>query len=325
MSTIGRRGLMAAGVLASGGALAQPAFRPTRPVEFVVHSGPGAGNDVLARALATIVEQERLAPVRFQISNRPGGGSATATNYIVSRRGDPHVIALFTSVWVTNPLVTAEATASVREMTPIARLVLDPAVFVVRADSPHRTLADLIEAARRNPGQVGQSGGSPLSRDGMVRQVLMNHTGARWAFISFPSGGERIAALLGGHVDFMVIEPSEAGDLIRSGRLRPLAAVGETRMPALPEVPTQREAGFEVPSVPLSRGVLGPPAMPAAALAFYEDLFLRVTRTEAWGRVLEEYQLEPAFLGATQTRAFFEEYEGQLREILTQAGMRLVR
>ena len=324
---IERRALIAAGL--AGTAFAGPApaqsFRPTRPVEFVVASGPGAGNDVLARALSSVIEQERLAPVRFQVSNRPGGGSATAMNYVQSKRGDPHVIGLFTSVWISNPLVATEATATVREMTPIARLVLEPALFVVRDDSPHRSMADVIAAAKANPGGLKQSGGSPMARDAMVRQVLMNHTGARWAFISFPAGGERISALLGGHVDMMLIEPGEAGELIRSGRLRPLAQASDTRMTAFPNVPTLREAGFEVPNVPQARGVLAPPGMPAATAAFYEDLFRRVTETAAWRKNLDDNQLEPAFLDAAATGGFFAEYEAQLREILGQAGVRLVR
>ena len=321
---IERRALIAAGLTGLAVPAAAQSFRPTRPVEFVVASGPGAGNDVLARALSAVIEGERLAPVRFQVSNRPGGGAATAMNYVQSRRGDPHVIGLFTSVWISSPLVAAEATAMVREMTPIARLVLEPALFVVRDDSPYRSMGELVEA-KASPGKLKQSGGSPMARDAMVRQVLMNHTGARWAFVSFPSGGERISALLGGHVDTMLIEPGEAGELIRSGRLRPLAQAAERRMAAFPEVPTLREAGFAVPNVPQARGVLGPPAMPAAAAAYHEDLFRRVTATAAWKRNLEENQLEPAFLDAAATGGFFTEYEAQLREILGDAGVRLAR
>ena len=93
-----------------------------------------------------------------------------------------------------------------------------------------KTLGDFIEAAKANPGKMKQSGGSPLARDALVRTVLQAKTGARWAFISFPSGGERISALLGGHVDAMVIEPAEAGELIRSGKIRAVAQVAEARL-----------------------------------------------------------------------------------------------
>src|SRR2546425_9301829 len=80
-------------------------FKPTRPIEFVVHGGPGSGNDVFARALIAIIDQEKLSPVRFQVANKPGGGSTAASAYVMSKKGDPHVIACFTNVWITDTLV----------------------------------------------------------------------------------------------------------------------------------------------------------------------------------------------------------------------------
>src|SRR5215207_222327 len=165
-------------------------FKPTRPVEFVVHGGPGSGNDVFARALATIIDQEKLAPVRFQVVNKPGGGSTAAGNYVVSKKNDPHVIACFTNIWLIDPLVQQAAVNRLQDMSPIARLVIEPALVVVLADSPYKSLGQFIEAAKANPGKLRWSGGSITSRENTVRQLLMQLTGARWQFISFPSGGE---------------------------------------------------------------------------------------------------------------------------------------
>ena len=95
-------------------------------------------------------------------------------------------------MWVTNPLTQAEAKVTVKDMTPIVRLVLEPALIVVKADAPYKTLRDFIDAAKKTPGQLKQSGGSITSRDNVIRQLMMKNTGANWAFISFPGGGERI-------------------------------------------------------------------------------------------------------------------------------------
>src|SRR2546428_2735452 len=94
-------------------------FKPTRPIEFVVHGGPGSGNDVFARALIAIIDQEKLAPVRFQVANKPGGGSTAASAYVVSKKGDPNVIACFTNVWITDTLVQEAATNRLADMSPI--------------------------------------------------------------------------------------------------------------------------------------------------------------------------------------------------------------
>src|SRR5688500_14013727 len=114
-------------------------YQPTQTVEFVVHGGPGSGNDAFARAIVQMIEKEKLAPVRFQISNRVGGGGTVAASYMVGKKGDSNVIALYTSVWASNPLVQQEATSRLADMTSIARLILEPAVVAVRVESPYKT------------------------------------------------------------------------------------------------------------------------------------------------------------------------------------------
>src|SRR3954452_24423714 len=126
-------------------------FKPTHPIEFVVHGGPGSGNDVFARALISIIDQEKLSPVRLQVANKPGGGSTTAAAYVVSKKGDPHVIACFTNIWLIDPLLQEAASNKPQDMSPIARLVVEPALVVVRADSPFKSLGDFIEAAKQKP------------------------------------------------------------------------------------------------------------------------------------------------------------------------------
>jgi putative tricarboxylic transport membrane protein len=323
-----RRFLLVGAALALAAGSFDPAaaeFKPTRPIELVVHGGPGSGNDVFGRALISVLEQEKLSPVRIQIANRVGGGGTTAANYMMSKKGDTNVVAVFTSVWITNPLVQAEAKAALTDMTPLARLVIEPAVFAVKADSPYKSLKDVVDAAKKNPGQIKQSGGSPLARDALVRQLLMANTGANWAFISFPSGGERISALLGGHVDMMIIEPSEAGELIRSGKLRAIAQISDKRLPGFEDVPTLKEAGFDLPNVPQARGIVGPPDMPADAVAFYEDLLQKAAQSPSWQKFVEDNQLEDAFLKSKESREFLTNYEEQLRGVLQQAGVKLAR
>jgi putative tricarboxylic transport membrane protein len=226
---------------------------------------------------------------------------------------------------MTNPLVQKAASTKVVDMTPIARLVVEPAVIAVRADSPFKTLRDVMNAALKDGSKIRQAGGSPLARDALVRQLLMAESGAKWAFVSFPAASERLAALLGGHVDFVLLEPPEAGELIRAGKLRAVVQIAEKRLPGYESVPTLSEAGFKVPNVPQARGIIGPPGMPADAVAYYEDLLSRMARSAAWQKFLTTNQLDNAYLNAKATTAFLGDYEGDLRKILTQSGVKLVR
>ena len=317
--------VLAALMAASSAAALAQGFKPARPIEVVVHTGPGGGSDLLARAVALMIEKEKLLPVRMQVANKTGGGGNVAAAYLAEKKGEQHTIGLFTGVWLTNPLTSAEAKVSLKDLTPVARLVLEPALIAVKADAPYKTLAEFVGAAKQNPGQLRQSGGSITSRDNVVRQQLQKAGGARWAFISFPGGGERIAALLGGHVNMMVIEPAEAGEHIRAGNMRVLAQVSDRRLSAFPDVPTLKEAGFDVSPVPQVRGVVAPPGIPKENVAYWEDVFRKLTQTESWRKFLADNQFEDGYQNAAELTKFYDEFTERMRGILTEAGVKLVR
>jgi putative tricarboxylic transport membrane protein len=309
---------------AAPAAWAQP-FQPTRPVDIVVHNAPGGGSDLLARFIASVVEKEKLMPVRTTVSNRPGGGSATAMAYMAEKKSDPHTIALFTSAWMMTPILSPEVRTGFFDMTPVARLVLESAVVLVKADSPYKTLNDFVEAAKKEPGKLKQAGGSVQTRGNFVRLTLQRSTGARWAYISFPGGGERTAALLGGHVELLVAEPHEVSEQIRNGSLRVIAQVTERRLPVFPNVPTLREAGYNVHSDPTIRGVVAPPGTAGNVAAYWEEVFARMVKTEPWRRYLEENQFEDGFQRGDELTKSANEFVARMREMLKDAGLKVYR
>jgi putative tricarboxylic transport membrane protein len=315
-------GIAALGLAVSLGTAAHAEFKPTQPVTVVVHAGPGGGNDVFGRALLTIMDKEGLLPVRFNILNKTGGGSANARNYMGEKKGDNYTIGLYSSTYLIDPLVQEVATTTMTDLTPIANLVYEPALISVRADSPFKTLKDFIDAAKAEPNKYKQSAGNALAREGIVRHLLMAKTGAAWNYISFPSAGERLSALLGGHTDMMMIEPSEEAGLIKSGKLRALAQIATQRLPAFPDVPTLEEAGYDIAKVPQVRGIIGPPDMPADVLAYYQDLFAKAVKSEGWKKYLSETQLENGYMNSQELAAFEKTYTDNMREVLKLAGVK---
>jgi putative tricarboxylic transport membrane protein len=304
---------------------ARAQWKPTKTVDVIVHTGPGGGSDLLARAIATMMEKEKLLPVRMQVLNRPGGNGAVAAAAIAERKDDTHTIGLVTSVWIAGPLTTSEAKVTLHDLKPVAGLLLDPAVIAVRTDSPYKTLREFIEAAKAQPGQLKQSGGSVTSRDNIIRQSLQSATGARWAFVSFPGGGERLAALLGGHVDMMVIEPQEVGEQVRAGKLRVLAQLADRPLPAYPGVPTLKEAGYDVKPTPQIRAVVAPPGVPAEVVSYWEDLFAKLRATPSWKKYVEDNQLEDHFVGGAELSKMIKQIEDELRAQYQAAGIKVVR
>ena len=305
--------------------VAAQGFKPNKPIEFVTHTGPGGGGDVFARGIAAAMEKEGLMPVRMQVVNKTGGGGLTAMAYLAEKQGETHTIAVFTGIWFTNPIMRKEAKFSMSDLTPVVRLVLEPAMIAVKNDAPYKSLQDFIDAAKQNPGQLKQSAGSLGSRDWVVRQLLMKNTGANWAYISYPGGGERIAALLGGHVNMMVIEPQEAGEHIRAGNLRVIATVADKRLPAFPDVPTVQEAGFNIPNVPQVRGIVAPPGVPAEVVAYWEDLFARFIKTASWQKYLSDNMFEDGYLRSAELRKFGEQFSETTRNILKEGGVKVAR
>jgi putative tricarboxylic transport membrane protein len=186
-------------------------------------------------------------------------------------------------------------------------------------------MKDFIEAAKKSPNQLRQSGGSVTSRDNLVRLLIQKATGTQWTFISFPSGGERLSNLLGGHVQMMVIEPQEAGEQIRAGNLRVIASLTEKRLASLPDVPTIKEQGIDVPLIPQARGLVAPPAVPRDVVQYWEGVFDRFVKTATWKQYVEQNQFEDGYLKGPALSNFFEDLTVQMRDVLKEAGAKVVR
>jgi putative tricarboxylic transport membrane protein len=300
-------------------------FKPSKQIEAVVHTGPGGGSDIFARAIAEMLQKEKMITQRMQVVNKSGGGSAVAMSYLAEKKGDPHTIGFFTGVWVTNPLTTKEAQVTIKDLTPIVRLVLEPAVIAVKTDSPYKNMKDFIEAAKKSPNQLRQSGGSVTGRDNLMRLLIQKATGAQWTYISFPSGGERLSNLLGGHVQMMVIEPQEAGEQIRAGNLRVIASLTEKRLASLPNVPTIKEQGIDVTIIPQARGVVAPPAASKEVVQYWEGVFDRFAKSASWKQYVEQNQFEDGYLKGPALTKFFDDLTVLMRNVLKEAGAKVVR
>ena len=305
--------------------LSAQSFQPTRPIEVVVHGGPGSGADLFARAIASVVEKEKLQSQRMQVVNKTGGNGTVAMAYLAEKKAESHTIAIFTSVWVVAPLTSAEAKVTLGNLTPIARLALEPAVAAVKATSPYKNMQDFITAAKKSPGQLKQSGGSFTSVDNLTRLLIQKASDASWTFISFPGGGERLSNLLGDHVQIMFMQPQEAGEHIRMGTIRVITTLADNRLPSHPNVPTLREQGINVTVPVQARGVVAPPGISAEVKEYWSGLFARLAKTPTWKKYLEENQLDDSYLNSADTAKYFDESAVQMRALLKEAGAKVVR
>src|SRR5262245_47312325 len=216
---------------------------PNKPLLFITHSGPGGGMDTMLRRITDVMAKEKLVSQQMRVENVQGGSGAKAMTTLVKRKGDDHVLAGMTSVWVAAPLISPEIKVSYKDMTTIALLGLDPNLVVVRADSPFKTMKDLLDFAKANPNKVKQAGASVTSTPNFDRIAIGEATGAQWDYVAFPSGGEAITALLGGHVHLVIGQPADMGGHLKAGALRAISSFSDARLTGYPTVPTLREAG----------------------------------------------------------------------------------
>ncbi|HWP59135.1 MAG TPA: tripartite tricarboxylate transporter substrate binding protein [Candidatus Acidoferrales bacterium] len=294
---------------------------PNKPISFVTHSGPGGGMDTMLRRMADILGKEKIVTQPIHVENIQGGSGAKAMTALVKRKGDDHVLAGLTSVWISAPLISPDLKVSYRDMTPIALLGFDPNIVVVKADSPFKSFKELIEFARANPKQVKQAGGSVTSTPNFDRIALAKATGASWDYVAFASGGEAITALLGGHVHLVIGQPADMGGHLKAGTLRPLASFSEARLASYPQVPTLSESGIAARvSRGTIRGILGPPEMPAHAVRFWEQALRRLTQAKAFQQFVSEIELFPKFATGAEFRKILDEETANIAEFLAEIG-----
>ena len=123
----------------------------------------------------------------------------------------------------------------------------------------------------------------------------------------------------------MVIEPQEAGEQVRAGKLRVLAQIAETPLPGYPNVPTLKQAGFDVVATPQIRAVMAPPGVPKEALLYWEDLFAKLGQTASWKKYVADNQLEDSYANGAQLGKAIDQIEKDMRVQFQQAGMKLAR
>jgi putative tricarboxylic transport membrane protein len=300
-------------------------YQPSRPIELVVHSAPGGGSDVFAREIVAMVEKEKLLPQPIRVVNKIVDASLEAVEYLVANKGGDHTIAIFTNTWVATPLTRAKAKYSVKDLTPIVRLVLEPTIAVVNANSPYKSMNDFVAAAKKDPNGLKQAGGSVTAIESLTGLLLQRATGAKWTFVPTPAIKDRIANLLTGDVQIIIPQPQDVNEHIVAGRVRPIAALTEKRLTVLPQVPTIKEQGINVPIIANARGILAPPGVSKEVIAFWEDFFARLTKTASWKKYVADNQVEDVFIKGGELGPFLDEQTKLMRSVLQQAGVKLAR
>lgn len=296
-------------------------WKPTKPIEFVAPFAPGGGSDVLARSIASIIEGEKLCPVPLLVANKAGGSGLVGTTAVAQQKGDPHVLLTFIPGQAQAALVAGKGAPTFRELTLICNLALDEQLIVVKADSPLKTIRDIIAEAKKRPGEL-TIGGTGAGQDDQICQRLFERSaGIKFRYVPFKSGGEAVTALLGGHVNMIWANPPEFVPQWEAKMVRPVAVAKSTRMADFSDVPTLKEVGHDVTYF-FYRGIAAAQNIPAEASAFYENMFKRMAESSAWKeKYLKKYMLSPSWMGSKEFTKVVTQNEEESKEILKDLGL----
>jgi len=296
-------------------------WKPTKPIEFVAPFAPGGGSDVLARSIASIIEGEKLCPVPLLVVNKAGGSGLVGTTSVAQQKGDPHVLLTFIPGQAQAALVAGKGAPTFRELTLICNLALDEQLIVVKADSPFKTIRDIIAEAKKRPGEL-TIGGTGAGQDDQICQRLFERSaGIKLRYVPFKSGGECITALLGGHVNMIWANPPEFVPQWEAKMVRPVAVAKSTRMADFSDVPTLKEVGHNVTYF-FYRGIAAAQNIPPEASAFYENMFKRMVESSSWKeKYLKKYMLSPAWMGSKEFAKVVVQNEEESKEILKDLGL----
>ena len=310
-------------IAACGGANAQT-WKPTRPVALVVGATPGGSLDLTARLLQRILDQQKLVGYPVVVLNKPGAGQGLAWEYLQDRGNDGHAIALGGPNLASNPIMGTHM-IGYRDVTTIALLFDDYTALVVRADSPLKSMREVAERLRKDPGALTIGVGPALGGGAHIGAVVglkaagVHIPGVR--FVVYKSAGEAMTAVIGGEIDIAAGTVANYPPQLAAGRIRVIGITAPQRLGGVMAVaPTLKEQGIDGVFTTW-RSVVGPKAMAREQVAYWEATLANVIKTDDWQKDLERNFWTSNFMTGATVRRYIEEQGKLFREIFAELKM----
>jgi putative tricarboxylic transport membrane protein len=292
---------------------------PSRPIELISPTGPGGGSDLVARAVADIIAREKWLSQPIIIQNRAGGGGAVGQAYAAGRRGDPYTILVAGTSLLTVPVRTG-LDVGLDKFQPLGMIGVDLNSLAVREDSPYRTAKDFVAAAKASPKSINIAITFPGGTAHSLMYRLEKITGAKFNTVSFKSGTDAVAAVLGGHVHATAENLGEVMPHVVSKQLRLLGVPAGRRPPGLPDVPTLKEQGYDVQAGAF-RGFAAPAGISREAAAVLEATFAKVHKSAAWRDFMARSMYEDVYMNAEEFTRSLVAQQVEMTQFLTEMGL----
>ena len=307
---------LAVAALAAPLAQAQAPYPQVR-VTLVTHSSPGGGTDLFLRELS-----QHLGPIMktsFAVENIRGGSGATAVANVAAGKADGSIFYGTTPTYIQTTLLS-KPPVGYDGLDPIAIVFIDPEVLYTRTESPHKTLTDVINFAKANPGKSRWGASNPASLERLAMERLARSTGVKVPIVSHEGGGDQMIGVLNGTYDIGIGEIQELKGQLEAGKIRLLAVLNDKRLDGLPNLPTAKEQGFNV-VVTKFRGIAGPKGVSDEVAKAWEDGLRKALEVPAYKASYTKENLIPIVMGRAEARKFTAQFAKDVTESLKELGL----
>jgi putative tricarboxylic transport membrane protein len=290
-------------------------------LKMMIPANPGGGWDSTGRALGKAI-QDAGAASGVSYDNKGGAAGALGlAQFVNASKGDPNAVMVMGAVML-GGLITTKGPVSLTQCTPLARLTSEYNVFVLPESSPLKSMKDVVEQLKKDPGSVKWGGGSRGSTEHIAAAMLAREVGvdpAKINYVAFRGGGEAVAAILGGNVTVGGSGYSEFQQYIETGKMKPIAITSSARLKGL-NIPTMKEQGYNV-EIGNWRGVYGAPGITADQRKALTDVIVKATKTKSWAEAMEKNNWTAALLTGKEFEEFVDREFASLRATMVKAGM----
>lgn len=306
--------------LAAGSSFALPSLAAAN-IKMMIPANPGGGWDTTGRALGKALQDAGVASAVTYENKGGAAGIIGLAQYANATKGDGNSLMVMGAVML-GGIITGKPPVSLDKVTPIARLTSEYNVFVVPANSPLKTMKDVVEQMKKDPGSVKWGGGSRGSTEHIAAAMLAREVGvdaAKINYVPFRGGGEAVAAILGGNVTVGGSGYSEFQQYIESGKMRPIAVTSPKRLKGI-NIPTMIEQGYNI-DIGNWRGVYAPAGLTTAQRKNLTDMVLKATKSKSWAESLEKNNWTPAWMANPEFDDFVDREFASLRATMVKSGM----